>query len=101
MPADPSVLRRKGKFDRLFFDGMADSGANVIRLPAHPERWELDPDYLWRYIDPAVQWNGENGVYVIIDLQQRSWNWGGIIYWAVREGRDRSAGRPCLNQSGE
>lgn len=68
MPADPSVLRRKGKFDRLFFDGMADSGANVIRLPVHPERWELDPDYLWRYIDPAVQWNGENGVYVIIDL---------------------------------
>ncbi len=68
MPADPAVLRRKGKFDRLFFDGMADSGANVIRLPVHPERWELDPDYLWRYLDPVVRWNGENGVYTIIDL---------------------------------
>ena len=68
MPADPAVLRRKGKFDRLFFDGMADSGANVIRLPVHPERWERDPDYLWRYLDPAVAWNGENGVYTIIDL---------------------------------
>lgn len=68
MPADPAVLRRKGKFERLFFDGMADSGANVIRLPVHPERWERDPDYLWRYLDPAVAWNGENGVYTIIDL---------------------------------
>ena len=68
MPADPAVLRRKGKFDRLFFDGMVDSGANVIRLPVHPERWEHDPDYLWRYLDPAVKWNGDNGVYTIIDL---------------------------------
>lgn len=68
MPSDPAVLRRKGQFERLFFDGMADSGANVIRLPVHPERWELDPDYLWRYLDPAVKWNGENGVYTIIDL---------------------------------
>lgn len=68
MPADPAVLRGKGRFERLFFDGMADAGANVIRLPVHPERWERDPDYLWRYLDPAVTWNGENGVYTIIDL---------------------------------
>jgi len=68
MPADPAVLRRKGRFERLFFDKMADSGANVIRLPVHPERWGRDPDYLWRYLDPAVAWNGENGVYTIIDL---------------------------------
>lgn len=68
MPADPAVLARKGRFERLFFGGMADSGANVIRLPVHPERWERDPDYLWRYLEPAVAWNGENGVYTIIDL---------------------------------
>jgi len=68
MPSDPAVLRRKGRFERLFFDGMADTGANVIRLPVHPERWERDPDYLWRHLDPAVAWNGENGVYTIIDL---------------------------------
>ena len=68
MPADPAVLRRNGQFERLFFDGMAESGANVIRIPVHPERWEHDPDYLWRYLDPAVRWNGENGVYTIIDL---------------------------------
>lgn len=68
MPSDPAVLRREGRFDRLFFDGMANTGANVIRLPVHPERWEHDPDYLWRYLDQAVQWNGENGIYTIIDL---------------------------------
>jgi aryl-phospho-beta-D-glucosidase BglC (GH1 family) len=68
MPSDPVVLARKGRFERLYFDGMADAGANVIRLPVHPERWERDPDYLWRYLDPAVAWNGENGVYTIIDL---------------------------------
>lgn len=68
MPPDPAVLARKGRFERLFFDGMADTGANVIRLPVHPEHWERDSDYLWRYLDPAVAWNGENGVYTIIDL---------------------------------
>lgn len=68
MPSDPAVLRRKGQLERLFFDRMAASGANVIRIPVHPERWEHDPDYLWRYLDPIVTWNGENGVYTIIDL---------------------------------
>ena len=68
MPSDPAVLARKGRFDRLFFAEIADSGANVIRLPIHPERWERDPDYLWRYLDPAVKWNGENGLYTILDL---------------------------------
>lgn len=40
----------------------------MIRVPVHPERWEQDPDYLWRYLDPIVRWNGENGIYTIIDL---------------------------------
>ncbi|MDL1944685.1 glycoside hydrolase family 5 protein, partial [Chloroflexi bacterium CFX2] len=86
MPADPAVSRRKGQFERLFFDGMVDSGANVIRLPVHPERWELDPDYLWRYLDPAVKWNGENGVYTIIDL-----------HFIGDIGTDRGAQMPDIN----
>lgn len=68
MPPDPAVMRREGRFDRVFFEKMASTGANVIRIPVHPEQWEHDPDYLWRYLDPAVTWNGENGVYTIIDL---------------------------------
>ena len=68
MPADPAVLARKSRFERSFFDEIAATGANVIRIPIHPEYWERDPDYLWRYLDPIVTWNGENGIYTIIDL---------------------------------
>ena len=68
MPSDSAVQVQKRRFERHYFDEMADSGANVIRIPVHPERWERDPDYLWRYLDPAVIWNGENGIYTIIDL---------------------------------
>ena len=68
MPSDPAVLSRKGQFQPEFFRDLAVEGANVVRIPIHPERWERDPDYLWRYLDPIVAWNGENGIYTIIDL---------------------------------
>lgn len=68
MAPDPARLAEKSKFERSFYDGMAATGANVIRIPIHPERWERDPDYLWRYLDPLVAWNSDNGVYTILDL---------------------------------
>ena len=68
MPPDPAQLNTKGKFTRSFFQEMRDAGANVIRIPVHPENWEQDPDYLWRYLDPIVTWSGEMGMYVILDL---------------------------------
>ena len=68
MPPDPAQLNTKGKFTRSFFQEMRDAGSNVIRIPVHPENWEQDPDYLWRYLDPIVTWSGEMGLYVIIDL---------------------------------
>ncbi len=68
MAPDPARLAEKSKFEPSFYDGMAATGANVIRIPIHPERWERDPDYLWRYLDPLVAWNSENGVYTILDL---------------------------------
>ena len=68
MPPDPAVLDRKGLFEREFFENMAVTGINVMRIPVHPDRWERDPEYLWRYLDPIVTWNGENGIYTIIDL---------------------------------
>jgi aryl-phospho-beta-D-glucosidase BglC (GH1 family) len=39
----------------------------VIRIPVHPLTWESISDYLWRYLDDAVCWAGEYGMYVIID----------------------------------
>jgi endoglucanase len=68
MPPDPAQLNSKGKFTRSFFQEMRDTGANVVRIPVHPERWEQDSDYLWRYLDPVVAWGGEMGMYVILDL---------------------------------
>ncbi len=67
MPPDPDKLAERGKFNRAFFEGMEKSGANVIRIPVHAERWVNDGYYLWRYLDPVIAWAGEMGMYVIID----------------------------------
>jgi len=67
MPPDPVKVRQDGDFNREFFAGMAGTGANVIRIPVHPENWVHDPDYLWRYLDPIIAWAGESHMYVIID----------------------------------
>lgn len=67
MPPDPSVLNRRGKFNREFFADIRDTNVNVIRIPVHPEEWVKDEDYLWRYLFPIVSWAGEMNMYVIID----------------------------------
>ncbi|MCL4562128.1 MAG: glycoside hydrolase family 5 protein [Chloroflexi bacterium] len=67
MPQDPDKLNSRGKFKREFFEEMMQTGANVIRIPVHVERWVNDEYYLWRYLDPVVAWAGEMGMYVIID----------------------------------
>ena len=67
MIPDPAVLRGRGKFKASLFADIAGLGANVVRIPVHPENWVNDPDYLWRYLDPAVTWAAQNGLYVIID----------------------------------
>jgi endoglucanase len=67
MPVDPAKLHTENRFNRRFFEELASTGANVIRIPVHPAYWQDNPDYLWRYLDPSVQWAGELGMYVIID----------------------------------
>lgn len=68
MPIDPAVLHAENRFRRELFEDMAAAGANVVRIGVHPHYWEDDPDYLWRYLDPAVTWAGELGMYVIVDF---------------------------------
>lgn len=67
MPPDPVRMAEEGRFNRAFFEEMHKAGAKVIRIPVHAENWEDDKDYLWRYLDPAVAWAGEMGMYVILD----------------------------------
>ncbi|MGE5462481.1 MAG: glycoside hydrolase family 5 protein, partial [Syntrophothermus sp.] len=67
MPPGPARLRSDGDFGQKLIAEMAGTGANVIRIPVHPENWVRDPDYLWRYLDPIVAWAGEADLYVIVD----------------------------------
>ncbi len=67
MPPDPAVLAGDRRFTAALFEEIAATGANLVRVPVHPDSWREDPDYLWRYLDPAVRWAGEAGLYVIID----------------------------------
>ena len=67
MPADPARLHNLNKFNKKFFVKIKRTGANIVRIPVHPENWVKDKDYLWRYLDPIVKWAGELDMYVIID----------------------------------
>lgn len=81
MPADPARLHNMNKFNKKFFQKIKETGANIIRIPVHPENWVNDKDYLWRYLDPIVEWAGELNMYVIID-----WHYIGNI--SNGEGKD-------------
>lgn len=61
-------LSDKGRLGLELFRSIAAAGANVVRLPVDPETWRTDPEYLARYLDPAVRWAGEAGLYAIVDL---------------------------------
>ena len=67
MIADPLIADVKDDFNKRLFKQLHDLGANVIRIPVHPVTWEAASDYLWRYLEKAVRWAGEYGMYVIID----------------------------------
>ena len=66
--SDPSKLYKEDKFNKEFFQGIKDTGANIIRIPVLPERYYEDKDYFWRYLDPIVTWTGELKMYVIFDM---------------------------------
>jgi hypothetical protein len=61
-------LSDQGRLGLELFQAVAAAGANVVRLPVDPETWRSDPEYLARYLDPAVRWAGEAGLYAIVDL---------------------------------
>jgi endoglucanase len=61
-------LADQGRLGPELFRSIAKTGANVVRLPVDPETWRTDADYVARYLDPAVRWAGEAGLYAIVDL---------------------------------
>ena len=68
MIPDSRKLDLEGNFTKEYFDKMFACCGNVVRVPIHPEYWENDEYYLWRYLDPIVGWAVENNKYVILDM---------------------------------
>ena len=68
MVPEVAKLNQERNFFKGFFEEVFNCGGNVIRIPVHPEYWEQDEFYLWRYLDPIVQWAVESNKYVILDL---------------------------------
>lgn len=66
--ADPASLDERGQWGRGYFEKAKEWNANVVRIPVHPQAWRTkgEQDYL-RYLDDAVRWSSELGLYVIID----------------------------------
>ena len=68
MVPDPQKLHQEGTMTQEYFEEVFSYGGNVVRIPIHPEHWQQDEYYLWRYLDPIVEWSVENNMYVILDM---------------------------------
>ncbi|WP_448553410.1 glycoside hydrolase family 5 protein [Thalassotalea montiporae] len=66
--ADPDKLAKQGLWSKALFDEIARWQANTIRIPIHPLAWRNagQSGYL-AYLDQAVRWANELGIYLIID----------------------------------
>lgn len=71
MPIDPAKLRARNKLKSNLFEELVSdinkTGANIVRIPVHPDFWLGDKDYMWRNLSPIVEEAGKQGMYVIID----------------------------------
>lgn len=66
--SDPDNLAAQRHWDKAYFEAMKSWGANVVRFPVHPTRWNRrGPEQYLELLDQGIQWAGELGMYVIID----------------------------------
>ncbi|MDP6776194.1 MAG: cellulase family glycosylhydrolase, partial [Candidatus Latescibacteria bacterium] len=64
---DPYFLHRRERVSRSDFAVLArDWNAGIVRLPVHPDLWQLSDRYLEDYVDPIVAWCEELGIYVFL-----------------------------------
>ena len=64
--ADPAELSGRGEWNQGYFEAAASWNANSV--PVHPAWWrEHGSGQYLEWIDQAVQWSTELGLYVIID----------------------------------
>ncbi|MEM1412430.1 MAG: cellulase family glycosylhydrolase, partial [Pseudomonadota bacterium] len=66
--SDPFHLAEEGQWTRRYFEEAAAWGANLVRIPVHPQWWrEAGSEQYFAWLDQGVQWAGALGMYVIID----------------------------------
>lgn len=66
--SDPYHLAGQGHWNRQYFERAAAWGAQVVRIPVHPEFWRAaGVEAYLVLLDQAVQWASECGMYLIID----------------------------------
>lgn len=66
--ADPDKIERQGHWNRGLFEQLHTFGAQLIRLPVHPQAWRTrTPARYLALLDSAVSWCGQLGMYVDID----------------------------------
>ena len=65
---DPHRLAQQDRWRRSHFEEARKWGANVIRLPVHPDSWRErgEAEYV-KLLDLGVQWARELGLYLILD----------------------------------
>lgn len=65
---DPHNLEQEGKWTKAHFETAENWGADMIRLPVHPNAWrERGEENYLQLLDQAVQWARELGLYLVID----------------------------------
>ena len=66
--ADPDKLVKQGKWSKALFEEIQAWQANTIRVPIHPVAWRnAGSEQYLNYIDDAVKWANELGIYLILD----------------------------------
>jgi len=66
--ADPFKLKNKDKQDvKKIIEEIANTGANVVRIPIKPSLWQAVPDFLRLYIDDIVQECKSKNIYCVLD----------------------------------
>lgn len=66
--ADPDKLKANKKFGKKHFEVLKSWGANVVRIPVHPNAWRKHgkKNYL-AMLDQIIVWANELEIYVILD----------------------------------
>lgn len=66
--SDPDKLKKDGYWTKSYFKEIKNWGANLVRFPVHPPRWnERGHEAYLQLLDEGIKWAGELGMYVIID----------------------------------